>query len=232
MRTNVTHTLSHTFLFHSYVSRAPTLHTSALSPLGFSCGVCQLATMGFFTLKKGSARNLWTLNYFYSVTHCLQFYIEYMWKKIRFWVPKKMIKTYQTNSTDFWARLGNLRRKRTPRNKIQLLARTRPRCLEKVLKDQFFFNTVEYFQVKDNVNSIPNNKASGIDKVYHLAYQLKRARRRWLLFPVFTSTINISPTSGVVPIFWKIAEVCAILKNRDHEKAVSIDQFRATANTL
>ena len=50
MRTHVTHALSHTFLFHSYVSRARTLHASALSPLGFSCGVCQLATMGFFTL--------------------------------------------------------------------------------------------------------------------------------------------------------------------------------------
>ena len=34
---------------------------------------------------------------------------------------------------------------------------------------QFFFSTVEYFQLKDNVNSVPNNEASGIDKVYHLA---------------------------------------------------------------
>ena len=139
MRTHVTHTLSHTFLFHSYVSRARTLHASAFSPLGFSCGVCQLATMGFFTRMMMFIDTLQsfplTFYYSYSVTHCFQFYVGYMWKKIRFWVPKKMIKTYQTNSTDFWARLGNLRRKRTPRKKIQLLARTRPRYLEKVLTD-------------------------------------------------------------------------------------------------
>ena len=60
MRTHVTHTLGHTFLFHSCVSRARTLHASALSPLVSSYGVCQLATMGFFTLMKGSARNVCT----------------------------------------------------------------------------------------------------------------------------------------------------------------------------
>ena len=37
-----------------------TLYASALSQLGFSCGVYQLVTMGFFTLMKGSARNVWT----------------------------------------------------------------------------------------------------------------------------------------------------------------------------
>ena len=60
MRTHVTHTLGHTFPFHSCVSRARTLHASALSPLVSSYGVCQLATMGFFTLMKGSARNVCT----------------------------------------------------------------------------------------------------------------------------------------------------------------------------
>ena len=55
MRTHVTHTLGHTFLFHSCVSRARTLHARALS-----YGVRQLATMGFFTLMKGSARNVCT----------------------------------------------------------------------------------------------------------------------------------------------------------------------------
>ena len=62
MRTHLTHTLGlgHTFLFHSCVSRARTLHASALSPLIFSYGVCQVATMGFFTLMKGSARNVCT----------------------------------------------------------------------------------------------------------------------------------------------------------------------------
>ena len=54
MRTRVTHALG--------LSRARTLHTSApsLSPLVFSYGVCQLATMGFSTLMKGSARNVCT----------------------------------------------------------------------------------------------------------------------------------------------------------------------------
>ena len=56
----VTHTLGHTFLFHNCVSRARTLHASALSPLVSSYGVCQLATMGFFALMKGSARNVCT----------------------------------------------------------------------------------------------------------------------------------------------------------------------------
>ena len=42
------------------VSRARTLHASALSPLVSSYGVCQLAAMGFFTLMKGSARNVCT----------------------------------------------------------------------------------------------------------------------------------------------------------------------------
>ena len=60
MRTHVTHTLGHTFPFHSCVSRAHTLHASALSPLVSSYGVCQLATMGFFTLMKGSAQNICT----------------------------------------------------------------------------------------------------------------------------------------------------------------------------
>ena len=55
MRPHVTHTLGHTFLFHSCVSRARTSHASALSPLVSSYGVCQLTTMGFFTLMKGSA---------------------------------------------------------------------------------------------------------------------------------------------------------------------------------
>ena len=61
MRTHVTHTLRYTFLFHSCVSRACTLHASALSPLVSSYGVSQLATMGFFILMKGSARNVFTL---------------------------------------------------------------------------------------------------------------------------------------------------------------------------
>ena len=39
MRTHVTHTLTHTFLFHSCVSRARTSHASARSPLGYLYGV-------------------------------------------------------------------------------------------------------------------------------------------------------------------------------------------------
>ena len=60
MRTHVTHALTYAFLFHSCVSRARTLRVSARSPLGFLYGVCQLATMDFFTQMKGSARNVCT----------------------------------------------------------------------------------------------------------------------------------------------------------------------------
>ena len=62
MRTHVTHALTFTFLFHSCVSRARTLRASARSPLGFLYGVCQLATMGFFTQMKGSAQNVCSFN--------------------------------------------------------------------------------------------------------------------------------------------------------------------------
>lgn len=93
MRTHVTHTLGHTFPFHSCVSRARTLHASALSPLVSSYGVCQLATMGFFTLMKGSARNVCTFfkvhwhlksfplpfSCFYSVTHCFPIFWICLW---------------------------------------------------------------------------------------------------------------------------------------------------------
>ena len=60
LRPHVTHTLGHTFLFHSCVSRVRTSHASALSPLVSSYSVCQPATMGFFTLMKGSGRNVCT----------------------------------------------------------------------------------------------------------------------------------------------------------------------------
>ena len=41
-------------------SNAIVFTVHCLSPLGFLYGVCQLATMGFFTQMKGSARNVCT----------------------------------------------------------------------------------------------------------------------------------------------------------------------------
>ena len=73
MRSHVTYTLTYTFLFHSCVSHVRTLHASARSPLGFLYGVCQFATMGFFTQVKGSAQNVCTFFkvhwHFYSRSH-------------------------------------------------------------------------------------------------------------------------------------------------------------------
>ena len=83
----------------------------------------------------------------------------------------------------FLSSVGKSTTEKHSRKKIQLLARTRPRYLENVLTDQFFFTAMEYFQVKDNVNSIPNNKASGIDKVYHLAHQLKKSTPPVIIVP-------------------------------------------------
>ena len=56
MRTHITRTLTHFYFIAVRVSSARTLHASA----GFLYGVCQLATMGFFTQMKGSARNVCT----------------------------------------------------------------------------------------------------------------------------------------------------------------------------
>ena len=68
MQTHVTNALTLTFLFHSCVSRACTLHASARSSLGFLYSVCQLATTGFFTQMKGSARNVCTIFFKCSLT--------------------------------------------------------------------------------------------------------------------------------------------------------------------
>ena len=87
---NKLNSLNHTFPFHSCVSRARASHASILSPLVFSYGVCQLETMGFFTLMKGSARNVCT---FFNVQwHSKEFSIHFFLSKMvfskgLFWTP-------------------------------------------------------------------------------------------------------------------------------------------------
>ena len=94
MRTYVTHTLGHTFQFHSCVSRARTLHASALSPLVFSYGVCQLATMGF--LMKGSARNV-----------CTYFNVKWYFKCFIYWTAD--LKSSKLWSSQLWTQFKHLR---------------------------------------------------------------------------------------------------------------------------
>ena len=65
------------------------------------------------------------------------------------------------------------------------------------------------------VNSIPNKKAPGMDKVSPRLIKESLP----IIAPSITSIINASLTSGVFPTSWKIAEVCPILKNGDHEEA-------------
>ena len=122
------------------------------------------------------------------------------------------------NLTSSSARLGNLRQK-----KIQLLASkfNYTPALDTFIprnysaSDQFFFTKVECSQVKDIVNSIPNNKAPGIDKVPPRVIKESLPA----IVPCITSIIKASFESGVFPASWKIAEVFPILKNGDHEEA-------------
>ena len=95
--------------------------------------------------------------------------------------------------------------------KIQLLAKkfndvpVQDLCIPKnyPVSDQFSFNTVECSQVKDIVNSIPNKKAPGIDKVSPRFIKESLPT----VVPSITSIINASLRSRVFPTSWKIAEV-------------------------
>ena len=90
-------------------------------------------------------------------------------------------------------------------------------CIPKnyAVADQFSFTTVECSQGKGIVNSIPNMKAPGIDKV---APRLIKESLP-IIAPSVTSIINASLASGVFPNSWEIAEVCPIIKKGDHEEA-------------
>ena len=99
--------------------------------------------------------------------------------------------------------------------KMHLLARkfnyvpAQDSCISKnyPVSDEFSFTTVECSKVKDIVNSIPNKKAPGIDKV---SPRLIKESLPIIVLSI-TSIINASLTSGVFPTSWKIAEVCLIL---------------------
>ena len=97
-----------------------------------------------------------------------------MWKTIRSYIPKKpanvksFTKDDQTVANEFSVGKSTM-------EKIQLLAKkfnympVQDLCIPKFINpvsDQFSFTTVECSQVKASiVNSIPNKKAPGIDKV-------------------------------------------------------------------
>ena len=73
------------------------------------------------------------------------------------------------------------------------------------VSDQFSFTRVECSQVKDIVNSIPNKKAPGIDKVSPRLIKENLA----IIVPSITSIINASLRSRVFATSWirKIAKV-------------------------
>ena len=66
------------------------------------------------------------------------------------------------------------------------------------VSDQFSFTRVECSQVKDIVNSIPNKKAPGIDKVPPRLIKESLA----IIVPSITSIINASLRSRVFPTSW------------------------------
>ena len=149
-----------------------------------------------------------------------------IWKTIRSCIPKQPVnvksftKDDQTVANEFNKFFSSVGKSTT--EKIQLLASkfNYTPALDIFIprnypaSDQFFFTKVECSQVKDIVNSIPNNKAPGIDKVPPRVIKESSPA----IVPCITSIINASFESGVFPASWKIAEVFPILKNGDHEE--------------
>lgn len=128
----------------------------------------------------------------------------------------KTIKPQQTNLTSSSAQLGNLRQKKfnySPANVITCLPWT-PSHRETIMFQISSFSP-RWTQVKGIVNSIPNNKAPGINKVPPRVLKENLPT----IVPCITSIINASFESGVFSASWKTAEVFPILKNGDHEEA-------------
>jgi len=150
-----------------------------------------------------------------------------IWKTIRSCIPKKPtnIRSFanddQTVANEFNRFLTSVGQATV--DKIQLLARRFNYVPSQVpfiprnypISEQFFFGTVECSHVTGVVNSISNKKAPRIDKIPPRVIKESLP----VIVPCITTIINSSLASGVFPAPWKIAEVCPILKDGDHEEA-------------
>ena len=84
------------------------------------------------------------------------------------------------------------------------------------LSEQFTFrNVAECCEMDRVVKSLANNKAPGTDKIPSRVIKESAP----VIIPSITSIINSSINSGVFPSAWKMAEVCPIPKEDDHEEA-------------
>ena len=82
--------------------------------------------------------------------------------------------------------------------------------------EQFTFGPVECSLVEHIVQSMPDNKAPGIDKI-PIHGVIKDCLP--IISPWITSIINNSLVNSILPSTWKIAEVIPIPKEGDHELA-------------
>ena len=130
----------------------------------------------------------------------------------------KMTRLWQTNSID-----SSLLLEKTTLDKIQSLA---DECgyipshasfvpIQYPLSEQFTFRNVECCEIERVVKSLANNKAPGTDKIPSRVITESAP----VIIPSITSIINSSFNSGVFPSAWKMAEVCPIPKEGDHEEA-------------
>ena len=99
---------------------------------------------------------------------------------------------------------------------------------KKIMLSQTSSLLPRYSLVKGIVNSIPNKKAPGIDKISPRLIKESLP----IIAPSITSIINAYLTSGVFPTSRKIVEVCPILKNGDHEKANTYRPISLLPNSL
>ena len=155
-----------------------------------------------------------------------------IWKAIRSCIPKKPanIKSFTKDDqtvanefTGFWVRLGDLRWQRP-----NFLRENSVMHSKKIMLSQTSSLLPRYSLVKGIVNSIPNKKAPGIDKISPRLIKESLP----IIAPSITSIINAYLTSEVFPTSRKIVEVCPILKNGDHEKANTYRPISLLPNSL
>ena len=151
-----------------------------------------------------------------------------LWKTIRSCIPKKTAGNRSFNKDDkvvanefneFFTSVG-----KNIKDKIKVMASECnytpqqsfvPRRYP--VSEQFAFEAVESCSVEDIINSMEKNKAPGVDKI--TIGVIKDSLPA--ILPWVTKLINSSLISGVFPSAWKLAEVCAITKEGDHEQAIN-----------
>ena len=106
--------------------------------------------------------------------------------------------------------------------KIQLCTPKKLCCRRPVL----FYHDILWLKVL--LTQYLTKKAPGIDKISPRLIKESLP----IIAPSITSIINAYLTSGVFPTSRKIAEVCPILKNGDHEKANTYRPISLLPNSL